>query len=204
VRQMSEYVERGVPTAVRVVVVSSLARDIERFPSPASYVVEFDDTITNVVSIELVYALYEKLSTDRYVNLTVLEADGDLVSNCNTARRAFTQLPLVAPLNEYDGSKYRSVRTFTGAPLARLTRLTIAFVGPSGRPYPMRDHLLRFEVTSLAPGAREAAAGTRTGFELAVGGGGSGSGGGGYRVYRPRGAAATWPPHMEGVQSGRT
>jgi hypothetical protein len=182
---MSKYVGHGVPTSVRVVVVSSLARDTEKFPSPAMYVVDLDDTIANVVSIELVYALYEKLTTDRYVNLVILEAETDLVSNCNTARRAFTQLPLVQPLNEYDGSKFRSVKTFANGPLARLARLSIGFARPDGQPYPMRDHLLRFEVTTLAPGAREAAHGARSGFEVAVGSAGAGGGHGGFRVYRP-------------------
>ena len=139
----------------RVVVVSSLARDVENYPSPAYYVVPLDDTLRDVVSIELVYALYDRVSIDRFVSLIVREAaSSDLISNCNTASHAFTQLPMLHSVNEYTPQRsYRSLHEFAGGPLAKLDRLTIAFAAPDGTGYPMRDHLLRFEVVTRPGGA---------------------------------------------------
>ena len=139
-------------TRTRTVVVSSLARDVAKYPSPAYYVVPLEDTIRDVVSVELVYALYDRVNADRFVSLVLREAAStDVVSNCQTASHAFTQLPMTHAVNEYTPQRsYRSICTFTGGPLAKLDRLTIAFAGQDGRAYPMRDHLLRFELITFS------------------------------------------------------
>jgi hypothetical protein len=141
---------------VRTIVVSSWARDVDTYPSPAYYVVPLEDTLRDVVAIELVYALYDRVtgSDARFVSLMLREAAStDLICNCNTARHAFTQLPMTRSINEYTPQRsYRSRHTYAGAPLAKLDRLTVAFASPDGSGYPMRDHLLRFEVTTRCGG----------------------------------------------------
>lgn len=149
-----------------------------KYPDAAFYVVDLEDTIKDVVSIELVYALYEKVNTDRFVNMIVREAVTDCISNCNIASRSFTQLPMLSDITEYTAHKFRSIKVFDGGPLAKLGRLTIAFASPStGALYPMRDHLLRFEITCDASGG--GALGPRYGVERGVTGGAQGS----YRVF---------------------
>ena len=138
----------------RILVISSVARDVVKYPSPSYYVVQLEDTIRDVASIELVYAMYDRVTNDRFVSLVMREAVSDVVSNCNTASRAFTQLPMTHSITEYTSHLFRSVYTYPGGPLAKLDRLTIAFAAPDGTLYPMRDHLLRFELTTIAGGAR--------------------------------------------------
>jgi hypothetical protein len=122
-------------------------------------------TLRDVESIELVYALYERNANAaaaalpapaRFVSLFVREAAStDLISNCNTVRNAFTQLPMLRDVNEYTPQKsFRSIHVYPGSPLAKLDRLTIAFAAPDGTSYPMRDHLLRFEITTVPGGSR--------------------------------------------------
>jgi hypothetical protein len=153
---MHPSTRRQATVRTRTIVVSSMARDVEKYPSPAYYVVPLEDTLKNIVSIELVYALYDRVTADRFASMILREASSaDVISNCNTASRAFTQLPMTHAVNEYTPQRtYRSLHTFQGGPLSKLDRLTIAFASPDGKGYPMREHLLRFEVVVADRGDR--------------------------------------------------
>jgi hypothetical protein len=130
------------------VVVDSRFRDKTKYPNANSFVVNLDTVLKNVVSIELVYAIYDTLGTERYINLVIPEVRSFLVSNNNVVEGAFTQLPLLAGVNEYTSQKFKSICEFD-APIAKLSRLTLNLVGESGGPYPVRDFFMRFEIVWL-------------------------------------------------------
>ena len=157
------------PGRLQVLAVDSRHRDASAYPNANSYVIRLDEEIRNVESVELVYAIYGTFGTERYVNMFVLEfeggarvgegSDAGAISGGYQGARgggyravsgAFTQLPLIDPVNEYRGgtTHFRSVAAFR-APLGRLSRLTIRFVDAMGEPYPIRDHFLRFEVRCM-------------------------------------------------------
>lgn len=136
------------PVEVHYVAVDSRARDRALYPDPASYVVPFDRVFKEVVSVELVYALYSKAGDEDYVNLAIDELSPNAVSNSNAVAGAFTQLPLRKPKNEYSRGTFRSIKVFP-APLNKLGRFTVRFVSFAGGAYPIREHMLRFEITCL-------------------------------------------------------
>jgi hypothetical protein len=132
----------------KTIVVDSRQRDRRAYPHSNQYTVKLTERLNNVESIELVYAIYPTLGNESYVNLFVseLEDRGSIVTlDSSEVRGAFTQLPLLHPINEYTPARhYRSISTFK-IPLARLDRLTLRFTDAFGNLYPVNDHLLRFE-----------------------------------------------------------
>lgn len=139
------FVERKVPIQVFYFAVDSRLRDRVLFPHPAHYVVDIPTPYKNVVKVELVHAVYETFSDERYVNLHVDELEGNLDSNNNAVKGIFTQLPLIHPVNHYTSNQFRSIRLFE-RPLGRLGRLTINFRSSDNSPFPMQEHALRFEI----------------------------------------------------------
>lgn len=137
-----------IPTEVFNLAVDSNFRDTQKHPNHWQYVVNFDNVFKNVVSVELVMAVYEKVTTDAYVNLYIDELSPNLYSNSNPIKGSFTQLPLTDTLNTYTRDKYRSIKQFV-KPLSKLHKMSIRFVSPNGSSYPIRDHFLRFEVTCM-------------------------------------------------------
>ena len=101
------------------IAVDSRYRDKGKYPDPNEFAVDIDPVFKNVVSIELVYAVYDKLGTEQYVNLCINEIDSYLVSNNSSIEGAFTQLPLTKPLNEYTSQKFRSIYVFPN-PMAKI------------------------------------------------------------------------------------
>lgn len=134
---------------VRTVVVDSRQRDTRVHPRASEYVVKLSEELRNVESIELVYAIYSAQGTERYANLFISEVEdrGSVVTmDSAEASGAFTQLPLLDPVNEYTPARhYRSLSMFK-IPVSRLPRLTLRFTDAFGSPCPIQDHLLRFEV----------------------------------------------------------
>ena len=139
--------ERILPVDVAYVSIDSRKRS-ELYPNPNNYVVPFDRVFQDVVSVELVYAIYPKFGDEDYVNLYIDELESNMISNCKEISGSFTQLPLLQPKNVYTREIYRSIRVFT-TPLLKLGRFTIRFIGHDGRPYPIKEHLLRFEIQTL-------------------------------------------------------
>ena len=137
---------------VRTIIVDSRQRDKKAYPSPNSYVVKLSDELRNVESLELVYAIYPTFGTESYVNLFVseLEERGSVVTlDSAEVSGAFTQLPLINPINEYTPARhFRSISSFR-IPLAKLSRLTLRFTDAFGAPYVIQDHFLRFEAVCL-------------------------------------------------------
>lgn len=137
---------------VRTIIVDSRQRDKRAYPSPNSYVVKLSEELRNVESLELVYAIYPTFGTESYVNLFVseLEERGSVVTlDSAEVGGAFTQLPLIHPVNEYTPARhFRSISSFR-IPLARLSRLTLRFTDAFGVPYVIQDHFLRFEAVCL-------------------------------------------------------
>lgn len=115
--------------------------------TPGEYTVYLDTDIKNVISIELVFAIYEKITPDTYVSLFIDEiVDSYIISNSSFIRRAFTILPMMDYINTYTISNYRSIAYFPDKPILKLSKMSLRFTTPCGKVYPMRDHLLRFEV----------------------------------------------------------
>ena len=133
-----------------VVFIDSRHRDTASYPDPNHYVIHLDDTLRNVDSVELVFAVVYKFGTEDVVNLFIDEIPNRIYSNAQAVTDAFTQLPLVHYVNEYHGgyNSYQSYKKFR-VPLERLTRLTINFKDSSGLLVKMLDHILRFEIKTL-------------------------------------------------------
>ena len=127
------------------VVIDSRFRDMDKYPSVNSFVVNFDTPFKEVISIEMVYAVYDKLGTEKYVNVYIPEISSFLKSNNNAVEGAFTQLPLIQHLNEYTSQQFRSIKVFD-PPLAKLNRFTLNITSEKGLPYPFHDYFMRFEI----------------------------------------------------------
>jgi hypothetical protein len=136
------------PVEVSYVSIDSRARNRDLYPDPCSYVISFERVFKDVVSVELVYALYAKAGDEDYVCLVVDELMPNMLSHMTTGLSSFTQLPLRKPHNEYTRQLFRSIRVFP-TPLNKLSRFTLRFASFAGTPYPIREHLLRFEITCL-------------------------------------------------------
>ena len=106
---------------------------------------DLDTPLKNIVSIELVYALYDKLGTERYINVCIPEIRNSVISNNNIMSGAFTQLPLNYHTNEYTADKFRSIKVFN-PPLTKLNKITIILLSAEGEPYPIHDYFARFEI----------------------------------------------------------
>jgi hypothetical protein len=143
-----DYKEKKLPTDIKNVGVDSRHRDMIKFPTPSEYIVYFDNVFQNVVSVSLVFAVYEKSGVDLYVNLYIDEMSPNLISNSNHVSGAFCQLPMTNALNTYDSSMYKCIKQFE-KPLAKLSKLTIKFTSSTGEIFHMRDHFLRFEINCL-------------------------------------------------------
>ena len=142
------FEEKFFPIETFNVGVDSQFRDHEIHQTPSEYTVKFDTIFKNVVSFQLVFAVYEKNGVESYVNLVVDEMSPNLISNSNPVSGSFCQLPLISTLNTYNSSLYKCVKTFE-KPLAKLSKLTIRFIKSDGSTYPMRDHFLKFEISCL-------------------------------------------------------
>lgn len=123
-------------------------RDKNKYPNSYDYVVIFDNIFKNVVSVQLVFAVYENSGTDKYVNLHIDELSPNLISNSQYISGSFCQLPTLQAKNVYDTSMYKCIKTFE-KPLSKLSRMTIRFINSNGDIYPMRDHFLKFEIQCL-------------------------------------------------------
>ncbi len=99
-------------------------------------------------NVALVFAVYEKIGVDLYTNIYIDELSPNLVSNSNHIAGSFCQLPMTSALNVYDTSMYKSIKLFE-KPLSKLSKLSIKFIDADGVIQPMRDHFLKFEITTL-------------------------------------------------------
>lgn len=142
-----QYSEEKIPIKIHNFTVDSRFRYHDLYPNAHHYVVNIPTPYKNVIKVELVNAIYEKYGTENYLNLHIDELDGNLESNNNQVSGIFTQLPLINPLNVYNGglTDFRSVRSFE-RPIGKLSKLTISFRNFDQTLYPMQDHLLRFEI----------------------------------------------------------
>ncbi len=131
------------------VVADSRYRDVSQYPNANHFAFDFDSPFKNVISIELVYALYDKgVGNETYVHMLIPELCNFLLSNNTTTSGAFTQLPLNKATNEYTSNKFKSIKVFT-PPLSKLGRLTMSLVSGDGKPYPIDDYLVRFEIVCI-------------------------------------------------------
>jgi hypothetical protein len=149
-----DFKEKRLPAEIKNIGVDSRYRDTIKYPSVSQYVYDFDNVFQNVVSVNLVFATYEKTGTDLYVNLHIDELSPNLIANANHISGSFCQLPMTHQLNVYNTSMYKCIKTFE-KPLAKLSKLTISFLGSDGKLYMMRDHFLRFEIMCLKFSGKE-------------------------------------------------
>lgn len=145
------YQEKVIPIETFYIFVDSRYRDTTTHISPSQYVITFDNVFKNVISVELVHAIYGRngQETENYVNLYVEELSPNIVSNHNASMGAFTQLPFYNETNslyEYNKQSYASLRKFE-KPLMKLSKLSITFADKDKKIFPVTDHILRFEVT---------------------------------------------------------
>lgn len=138
----------GATTRTHYFSVDSRNRDTTAFPSSSSYQTELPEPLRNIISVELVYASFEKLGTENYVNLHVEELVPNLLANANGLNGVFAQLPCIASgTNEYTQDMFRSIKTFEPM-CSQLARMRIRFLDHAGVvASTMSDHFLRFEIT---------------------------------------------------------
>lgn len=148
---MDDFDEKIVPVETFYVFIDSSQRDTSTHITPSQYIIDFDTVFKNVISVELVHALYSKneANNDIYVNLHVEELNPNITSHMNASKGAFTQLPFhknTDGMYEYNSkTKYSSIRRFD-KPLMKLSKLSITFLDKQQRLFPITEHILRFEV----------------------------------------------------------
>ena len=145
------YQEKVIPVETFYVFIDSRYRDTSTYISPSQYAISFENVFKNVITVELVHAIYGRSGqdTEKYVNLYIEELSPNIVSNYNAGMGAFTQLPFYNPVNnlyEYNKQSYSSLRKFE-KPLMKLSKLSITFADKDKKIFPITDHILRFEVT---------------------------------------------------------
>lgn len=146
-----------IPVETFFLFVDSRSRDSTVHVSPAQYIVDFDNVFKNILSVELVHAIYGRMSgNDMYVNLHIEELNPNIISATNASKGAFTQLSFFDPINDkyqYTQDTYRSIRRFE-KPLMKLSKLSITFTKDDGTFFPISDHLLRFEIVCFKQNER--------------------------------------------------
>lgn len=143
--------EKVIPVETFYIFIDSRSRDLATYISPSQYVIEFDNVLKNVISVELVHALYGKTGLDDevYTNMHIEELNPNVISHINASKGAYTQLPFYTATNDryqYNNQLYTSIRKFE-KPLMKLSKLSITFLDKDGKLFPITDHVLRFEVT---------------------------------------------------------
>lgn len=128
--------------------IDSSYRDKTKYPNSHDYVITFDNIFKNIISVQLVFAVYETSGIEKYVNLYIDELSPNLISNSQYISGSFCQLPTLQAKNIYDTSMYKCIKTFE-KPLSKLSRMTIRFINTNGEIYPIRDHFLKFEIQCL-------------------------------------------------------
>ena len=146
-----------IATETYALFIDSRSRDSSVYVSPCQYVVDFDNVFKNVISVELVYAIYGRLSgNDSYVNVHVEELNPNVVSSTNASKGSFTQLFFHESFNdkwEYSNHKFKSIRRFD-KPLMKLSKLSITFTKDDGTFFPIAEHLMRFELVCFKQNER--------------------------------------------------
>lgn len=144
-----------IPTDVFYIAIDSRYRDIKKHPSAANYVIHLDTVFKNVISVELVHAIYDRptgAAALKYVNLFIDELAANVTTNSDYMKGSFTQLPITENSMGrsliYTGQLYKSIKNFS-KPIAKLARMTIRFVGFDGSVFTIGEHYLRFEVTCM-------------------------------------------------------
>lgn len=146
-----------IPVETYFLFVDSRSRDTTIHVSPSQYVVDFDNVFKNIISVELVHAIYGKLSgNDYYVNLHIEELNPNIISSTNASKGAFTQLTFHNSINdkyEYTHQMYRSIRRFD-KPLMKLSKLSITFTRDDATFFPITEHFMRFEIVCFKQNER--------------------------------------------------
>lgn len=141
-----------IPSETYYLAIDSRFRNKTAYPNPWNYVVNLDDVFKNVISVELVYAVFEKVGTEQYVNLCIDELTPNVFSNSNYIKGSFTQLPIVPNIYRafqiYDNTKFKSIKVFQ-KPLSKFHKMTVRFLNPDGNVYQIKDHFMRFEITCM-------------------------------------------------------
>lgn len=114
------------------------------YPNANDYVINLDNIMKNVISVNLIYAIYPKSGIEFYVNLMIDEFNSKCISNNQVLRESFIQLPLLNYFNEFRQDVHNKV-TFL-KPISKLSKLTLKFVDVFGEKYEIGDHFLRFEL----------------------------------------------------------
>jgi hypothetical protein len=139
---------------VFTVFIDSRCRDMTQYITPSKYTIHFLTEFSNVVSVELVHAIYGKgNNTDKYTNLHIDEIESSVISHVKACHGAFTQLPFcnshnVNELFEYTQSQFSCIHVLQ-QPLLNLSKLSFAFTDRDGSVFPIADHILRFNITCL-------------------------------------------------------
>lgn len=142
------FEEKFYPIETYNVGIDSSFRDMTKYPNSSEYIIHFENVFKSVVSVQLVFAVYEKNGIENYVNLYIEELSPNLISNSPHVSGSFCQLPMLHPQNTYNTSLYKCIKTFQ-MPLEKLSRFSIKFVKSNGETYAMREHFLKFEIQCL-------------------------------------------------------
>ena len=85
------------------VFIDSKCRDMTKYITPSQYSILFEKELSNIVSVELVHAIYGKGNTnDIYTNMHIEELNmNGVLSHVKACCKAFTQLTFSNPINEH-------------------------------------------------------------------------------------------------------
>jgi hypothetical protein len=151
-----KFINETLPSETFNVVIDSRFRDSNKYPNSSNYQIDLNYVFKNVVSITLTYAMYDRdqntVLSIPYVNMYIDEVNANTIASSQYIARSFTQLPLTSTTNTFDSSMFKASRVFE-KPMSKLAKLTVLFMDSHGNMYPMRDHMLRFEVKCMSTSA---------------------------------------------------
>ena len=111
-----------------------------------SYSIVLARPFFNVVSVELLHAVYKRYMNLIYVNLYVEEIDRMRhITGNKILDGSLTQLPMPAAVNEFKRGDYPAIKTFD-TPIARLDKLSVKILRTDGGYQTMGEHLLSFKI----------------------------------------------------------
>lgn len=140
-----------------IVFVDSRLRDTSTHITPAHYIINLQEPIKNIKSIELSHAIYNKnqSNTEKYALLCIKEVSLKrfVLSNTLSASNVFAYLPFYKEHEdiyeyEFTSQKHKTLLEFE-PPLTELTTLSISILDKDGKLFPIQEHIICFSVCSL-------------------------------------------------------
>lgn len=142
------------------ILIDSRLRDISKYITPAQYAFELETPLQNVMSIELVHAIYSKndSNNEKYAYMCIKEVPikrflFTTQGNSFDGEHIFTYLPFYKQSKdtiEYEfNPRMLNTKYILEHPISKLSSLSISIIDKDGRLFPMQEHIMCFKVNIM-------------------------------------------------------